>query len=152
MNPFLFLSRFSAIALTALWLQAPQAEAQTLPVTRLSAGIHIIQAEVASTPETRSRGLMFRENLAPNQGMLFVFEQKAGQCFWMRNTLIPLSIAFLEDDGTIINIEDMAPKTENNHCSHKPARYALEMTQGWFQQKGFKSGMKLGGFNGRQAE
>lgn len=122
-----------------------QSQAENLPTTRLNAGIHIIQAEVADTPETRTRGLMHRKQLGPNHGMLFVFDQKAGQCFWMRNTLIPLSIAFLEDDGTIINIDDMAPQTETSHCSKKPTRYVLEMTQGWFKQKGFKAGMKLGG-------
>jgi hypothetical protein len=80
--------------------------------------------------------------------MLFIFDRQASQCFWMRNTPLPLSIAFLDDDGSIINIEDMAPQTENNHCSTKPVRYALEMPQGWFQQKGFRAGMKLGGFSG----
>ena len=133
------------IALTAL-LWNPLSHAENLPTTRLNAGIHMIQAEIANTPETRARGLMQREKLAPNQGMLFIFEEKASQCFWMRNTLIPLSIAFLEDDGTIINLDEMAPHTENSHCSQQPTRYVLEMSTGWFKQKGFKPGMKLGGF------
>lgn len=120
----------------------PQA---TLPTTQLSAGIHIIRAEVANTEATRRDGLMFRKELPGNDGMLFVFEQPDVQCFWMRNTLLPLSIAFIADDGTIVNIEDMAPQTEDPHCAKKPVRYALEMAQGWFEQHGIRAGKKLDG-------
>lgn len=116
-----------------------------LPVKQLTAGMHVIRAEVASNNETRSRGLMYRKQLAPNGGMLFVFEQPAVQCFWMRNTLIPLSIAFMTDDGTITNIADMAPMTENSHCSSAPVRLALEMEQGWFAKRGITAGKKIGG-------
>jgi uncharacterized protein len=116
-----------------------------LPVKQLNAGMHVIRAEVASNNETRSRGLMYRKELAPNGGMLFVFEQPAVQCFWMRNTLIPLSIAFMTDDGTITNIADMAPMTENSHCSSAPVRLALEMEQGWFAKRGITAGKKIGG-------
>jgi uncharacterized membrane protein (UPF0127 family) len=104
-----------------------------------------IQAEVASTDATRTRGLMFRKELAPNSGMLFVFEQPSMQCFWMRNTLLPLSIAFILDDGTITNIADMAPMTENSHCSTAPVRYTLEMEQGWFEKHGITAGKKITG-------
>lgn len=119
--------------------------AQPLPVSVLTAGMYRIQAEVASTDATRTRGLMFRKELAPNSGMLFVFEQPSMQCFWMRNTLLPLSIAFILDDGTITNIADMAPMTENSHCSTAPVRYTLEMEQGWFEKHGITAGKKITG-------
>ena len=123
---------------------AAQGQAQpTLPMVTLQAGIHLVKAEVANTPKTRQIGLMFRESLAPNHGMLFVFREKAGHCFWMRNTLIPLSIAFLDDDGTIVNIEDMAPRSEDSHCPKRPVRFALEMEQGWFGKRGLAAGAKL---------
>ena len=124
--------------------QNPPAD-PTLPVKTLAAGMHRIQAEVAATDATRSRGLMYRKELAPNHGMLFVFEQANVQCFWMRNTLLPLSIAFILDDGTITNIADMAPMTENSHCSTAPVRYTLEMEQGWFAKRGITAGKKITG-------
>ncbi|MDZ7652071.1 MAG: DUF192 domain-containing protein [Burkholderiaceae bacterium] len=116
-----------------------------LPTTKLTAGIHLITAEVAANDPARARGLMFRERLAPNQGMLFVFDAKTVQCMWMRNTLIPLSVAFIEDDGSIVNIEDMQPKTETSHCAARPVRFALEMDQGWFAKRGIKAGTRLAG-------
>jgi uncharacterized membrane protein (UPF0127 family) len=115
----------------------------TLPKIEIQAGLHVIRAEVADAVDTRMRGLMMREKLGTNEGMLFVFEQKAGHCFWMRNTLLPLSIAFVDDDGTIANIEDMKPQTEDSHCPVRPIRYALEMEQGWFAKRGLKAGAKL---------
>ncbi|MGY6270245.1 DUF192 domain-containing protein [Achromobacter denitrificans] len=137
---------FLATAALALPAAAQQAGPQPpLPTVQLSAGIHIIRAEVADSDETRRNGLMFRRELPGNDGMLFVFEQPDVQCFWMRNTLLPLSIAFIADDGTIVNIEDMAPQTEDPHCAKKPVRYALEMAQGWFGQHGIKAGRKLDG-------
>jgi len=117
----------------------------TLPTVKLNAGIHVITAELAATNQTRMVGLMHREKLGPNQGMLFVFEDKAQQCFWMRNTLVPLTIAFIEDDGAIAQLADMAPQTEVSHCSRKPVRYALEMEQGWFAKRGLQPGVKLSG-------
>jgi len=120
------------------------AQVQRLPTTQLTAGIHLITAEVAASDPTRTRGLMFRQSLPANHGMLFIFENKAVHCMWMRNTLIPLSVAFVEDDGTIVNILDMQPHDERSHCAKQPVRYALEMTQGWFSQKGVLPGMKLG--------
>ncbi|MFN9029003.1 MAG: DUF192 domain-containing protein [Betaproteobacteria bacterium] len=117
-----------------------------LPTTQLTVGIHLITAEVAQDNPSRMRGLMFREQLPPNGGMLFVFESKGMQCMWMRNTLIPLSVAFIDDDGGIVNIEDMKPLDEmTQHCSKKPVRYALEMSKGWFAQRGIKAGAKIGG-------
>ncbi len=117
----------------------------TLPTRRLTAGMHVITAELATTPQSRTIGMMFREKTAPNHGMLFVFEYKGQQCFWMRNTPLPLSIAFIDDDGTILQINDMAPKTETLHCSQRPVRYALEMEQGWFAKKGAAIGSRIGG-------
>jgi uncharacterized protein len=115
----------------------------TLPKIEIQAGLHLIRAEVADAIDTRMRGLMMREKLGPNEGMLFVFDQKAGHCFWMKNTLLALSIAFVDDDGTIANIEDMKPQTEDSHCPARPIRYALEMEQGWFARRGLKAGTKL---------
>ena len=125
--------------------QTPTGPQPTLPIAQLAAGIHIIRAEVANTEASRRDGLMFRKELAGNDGMLFVFEQPDVQCFWMRNTLLPLSIAFIADDGTIVNIEDMAPQTDDTHCSKKPVRYALEMAQGWYESHGMKAGRKIDG-------
>ncbi|CAG2148950.1 hypothetical protein D3C87_1190360 [compost metagenome] len=132
-----------AAALTSL---ASLAQAQAaLPVISLTAGMYAIQAEVAASPEARERGLMYRKTMPANAGMLFVFDEKAGHCFWMKNTNLPLSIAFLADDGSIVNIEDMAPQSEDNHCPRAAVRYALEMNKGWFAQKGIKPGAKIGG-------
>jgi len=128
-----------------LMLAALPAYAQTLPVVQLSAGMHLIRAEVAADMASRSRGLMFRKSLVQNAGMVFVFDEASQHCMWMKNTLIPLSVAFLDDNGTIINIENMAPQTEDTHCAARPARYALEMDRGWFTARGIKPGTKLGG-------
>jgi uncharacterized membrane protein (UPF0127 family) len=124
---------------------AAQAGPQKLSAIRLNAGIHNIEAEVARTPDERATGLMFRERMAANEGMLFAFEEPATQCFWMKNTLLPLSAAFIADDGTVVNIEDMAPKSLDSHCSTKPVRFVLEMNQGWFAKRGIKTGSKLSG-------
>ena len=140
---FVFAASALAYVPAAVCQTAPAGPA--LPVKTLTAGMHRIQAEVAATDASRSRGLMFRKELAPNHGMLFVFEQANVQCFWMRNTLLPLSIAFMLDDGTITNIADMAPMTENSHCSTAPVRYTLEMEQGWFAKRGITAGKKITG-------
>jgi uncharacterized membrane protein (UPF0127 family) len=118
---------------------------QQLPSIRLSAGMHVIKAEVAQTGQERSIGLMHRKAMGVGDGMLFVFEEPSVQCFWMRNTLIPLSIAFLADDGAIVNIADMQPQSDDSHCSAKPVRFALEMNQGWFDKRGLKAGARLSG-------
>ena len=116
-----------------------------LPRVKLSAGMHLIDAQVATTIEQRSTGLMFRRDMPQSEGMLFVFEQATVQCFWMKNTLLPLTAAFVANDGTIVNLADMKPKTTDSHCSKEPVRYVLEMNQGWFGKKGIKAGFKLGG-------
>jgi uncharacterized membrane protein (UPF0127 family) len=128
--------------------QMPTGPQPRLPVVEIAAGIHLIKAEVAADNATRARGLMFRTQLGPNEGMLFVFQEKAHQCFWMRNTLIPLSIAFIEDDGSVVNIADMQPKSDDSHCSARPIRYALEMDQGWFAKRGVAAGGVLRGPKG----
>lgn len=115
------------------------------PVAQLSAGMYRIHAEVADSPATLQKGLMFRTELPEQNGMLFLFPSRGTQCMWMRNTMIPLSVAFLRDDGTIVNIEDMAPQTEDSHCSSEPVRAALEMKAGWFDKRGIKPGMKIRG-------
>lgn len=136
----------AALALPlAAGAQAPNGPQAPLPTTQLAAGIHIIRAEVADTEARRRDGLMFRKQLAGNDGMLFVFERPDVQCFWMRNTLLPLSIAFIADDGTIVDIKDMAPRTDDTHCSKKPVRYALEMAQGWYEDHGIGTGRKIDG-------
>jgi len=119
-----------------------------LPVLQLNAGMHLIRAELAADYSSRMRGLMFRASMPVNTGMLFIFEEAAPQCMWMKNTLIPLSVAFMDDGGAIINIEDMQPQTEDSHCARKPARYALEMNKGWFAARGIKPGSRIGGIPG----
>ena len=144
MNP-IALGLISLVALFGPVSHAQNAPQMDLPRTKLSAGMHLIDAQVAATPEQRSTGLMFRREMPATEGMLFVFEQATPQCFWMKNTLLPLTAAFVADDGTIVNLADMKPQTTDSHCSTQPVRYVLEMNQGWFTKKGIKAGFKLGG-------
>lgn len=123
-------------------LDAPQMDLQRV---KLSAGLYQIDTQVAATPEQRQIGLMFRKEMPQQEGMIFVFEQPSQQCFWMKNTLLPLTAAFVGDDGTIVNLEDMKPLSLDSHCSVKPVRYVLEMNKGWFEKKGIKAGSKLKG-------
>jgi uncharacterized membrane protein (UPF0127 family) len=116
-----------------------------MPRMELIAGFHRIEAEVAADQSNRMQGLMERRAMGPNQGMLFVFPQAARHCMWMRNTFLPLSVAFLDDEGRILNIEDMKPQTEDNHCAAGFARFALEMNIGWFAAKGLKTGARIVG-------
>jgi len=118
---------------------------QELPSIRINAGIHNITAQLAQTPQQREIGLMFRTSMGPNDGMLFAFEQAGQQCFWMKNTLIPLAIAFIADDGSVVNIASMKPQTLDGHCSDAPVRFVLEMNEGWFAKRGIKAGSKLRG-------
>ena len=111
----------------------------------IGAGMHQIDAQVAATDEQRATGLMFRKQMPQHEGMLFIFERPSQQCFWMKNTLLALSAAFVADDGTVVNVEDMKPQTLDSHCSLKPVRYVLEMNQGWFAKKGIKPGARLAG-------
>src|SRR5438445_3706789 len=116
-----------------------------MPTVELSAGIHLIRAEVAYTFQTRAQGLMFRKHLGPNEGMFFVFPQSEPHCMWMKNTLIPLSVAFIDEKGKIVSISDMQPQSETSHCATAPAKFALEMPAGWFAKKGIKSGTTIQG-------
>jgi uncharacterized membrane protein (UPF0127 family) len=127
-------------------VSAHSQEAQSqLPHARISAGMYQIDAQVAQTPRQREIGLMFRKEMPQAEGMIFVFEEPATQCFWMKNTLLPLTAAFVADDGRIVNLADMKPMTEDSHCSKEPVRFVLEMNQGWFARKNIKEGSKLGG-------
>jgi uncharacterized protein len=131
-----------AFAVTASAQTGPQPKLKTVPLT---AGMHVIQAELAITPEQQQIGMMFRRTMGANEAMLFIEETASVRCFWMRNTFIPLSIAFLADDGTIVNIADMQPQSDQSHCSAGPVRYALEMNMGWFAKRGIKAGSRIRG-------
>lgn len=145
----------TTIAVMGVWAgSAAQAQSQPqprLPITTLTAGMHLIKAELAVTQAQQATGMMWRTEMVGNEGMLFVNNDDQMRCFWMKNTLIPLSIAFLKADGTIINIAEMQPRSEQTHCSTEPARFALEMRQGWFAKNGIQPGFKLRGtpFEGR---
>ena len=121
---------------------APQMQLQRI---QLSVGIHQIDAQLAVRSEQREIGLMFRKEMPQNEGMLFIFESPTRLCFWMKNTLLPLTAAFIADDGTILNLENMEPQTTESHCSTKPVRFVLEMNQGWFAKKRVKPGSKISG-------
>lgn len=136
-----FLLSFLAFSAAAP-AQEPQMQLQRVEIT---AGLYKIDAQVAHNEAEREFGLMFRREMPQNEGMVFVFEQPSTQCFWMKNTILPLTAAFVADDGRIVNLEDMQPQTENTHCSKEPVRYVLEMNQGWFAKKGIKAGSRLGG-------
>ncbi|MBS4019565.1 MAG: DUF192 domain-containing protein [Dechloromonas sp.] len=129
----------------AIGLSLTAVAQDAMPVIELSAGFHRIEAEVAAQDRHRQVGLMHRPTMPVQRGMLFVFPQANTHCMWMRNTFIPLSVAFLDEEGRIINIEDMTPHSEDNHCARRPARYALEMNRGWFVQRGITPGSKLRG-------
>jgi uncharacterized membrane protein (UPF0127 family) len=132
-----------AIALAALvWTASAPAE---LPEIGLSVNGHKLTAEVANTDPTRSQGLMHRRILPENRGMLFVFTEVSWHAMWMMNTNIPLSVAFLDERGVIINIADMKPHTQDTHAAAKPAKYALEMNRGWFEKRGIKPGARIEG-------
>jgi uncharacterized protein len=133
------------IAATALPAAAQDQPQMQLPRVTLSVGMHQIDAQVAQTFDQRMTGLMFRKEMPQHEGMLFVFEEPTVQCFWMRNTFLPLTAAFIADDGTVVNLADMKPLALDSHCSAKPVRFVLEMNQGWFAKKGIKPGMKLSG-------
>ncbi|MEN3112515.1 DUF192 domain-containing protein [Uliginosibacterium paludis] len=138
---------FVAFALCAASFLA-QAQQPPLRTVELRAGMFRIEAEVAATEAARETGLMNRKTMAQHQGMLFVFETSQEYCFWMKNTPLPLSIAFMDETGRIVNTAEMQPMSEANHCAAKPVRYALEMNQGWFSAKGIKPGSVIGGVAG----
>ncbi|BAL25802.1 DUF192 domain-containing protein [Azoarcus sp. KH32C] len=118
-----------------------------LPVVELGAGMYRIEAELAHTDMTRQIGLMNRPMMPAQHGMVFVFTEDARHCMWMKNTLLPLSVAFLDREGRILNIEDMKPQTLDSHCAAGPARFALEMNEGWFAGRGVRAGDKIRGID-----
>ena len=140
-----FINLFAMASLFFSLSASAQDAPQKLPSITLTAGMHIVQAELAQTPDQRFTGLMFRKTMGSNEGMLFAFEQPATQCFWMKNTLLPLDIAFVSADGTVVNIGAMKPQTLDSHCSTQPVPYVLEMNLGWFAKRGIKAGSKLKG-------
>ncbi|HEY8067611.1 MAG TPA: DUF192 domain-containing protein [Burkholderiales bacterium] len=131
------------LCLVVLWFAAT-ARAE-LPAVDLAVGMHRIHAEVADSMGTRMEGLMYRKSMPQGAGMVFVFDENAAHCMWMKNTLIALSVAFIDEAGEIINIADMQPQSEQTHCAARPARYALEMNKGWFAQRGIKAGARFRG-------
>lgn len=139
------MQRFVSTLCTIFLLFASAQSLAQMPRLELTAGFYRIEAEVAADQANRMQGLMQRRSMPANQGMLFVFTQVDRHCMWMRNTYLPLSVAFLDEQGRILNIEDMQPQTETNHCAASPARFALEMNLGWFSGKGLKPGQRIGG-------
>ena len=136
-----------AIWLMLSWAIACGTHAATPAKVTLTAGMHLIQAEVMYTQEGRMRGLMHRKSMGTNEGMLFSFPASERHCMWMKNTFLPLSVAFIDERGVVVNIEDMAPHTEDTHCAAKPVPYALEMHKGWFAAKGIKPGFTITGID-----
>ena len=138
-----------AVALLLSHLGHPAFSQETpqlnLARTVIQAGMFQIDAQVAQTPQEREIGLMFRREMPTHEGMIFVFERAATQCFWMKNTILPLTAAFIADDGTIVNLADMKAQSTDSHCSDKEVRFVLEMHQGWFAKRNIKAGYKLGG-------
>ncbi|WP_153100917.1 DUF192 domain-containing protein [Paraburkholderia hayleyella] len=135
----------NAAPLAAERMPAGAKQPSEFPHVKLTAGMYVIDAALAATDADREQGLMYRTQLGANEGMLFMFNENAVHCFWMKNTLIPLSIAFIRADGTITDIAEMQAETTSNHCPKNNGVYALEMGQGWFTAKGIKPGMKLQG-------
>ena len=147
-SPSLMIHKYLTILATSfLFILTENAAAQgpSLPIIELKAGMYRIEAELADTPAARQTGLMYRTFMPTNTGMLFVFPEKAIHCFWMRNTKLPLTIAFIDDDGKIVNLSDMEPETQNNHCPRGPVRFALEMNQKWFAQRALGPGTVITG-------
>jgi uncharacterized membrane protein (UPF0127 family) len=135
----------AALALASAAAHGQQGPQPRLETVELTAGMHVIKAELAVTQTQQAVGMMMRTEMGSNEGMLFVNSESSPRCFWMRNTLLPLSIAFIADDGTIVNIAEMQPRSDESHCSSKPVRYALEMNKGWFAKRGIQAGSRIRG-------
>ena len=144
------LDRILAVGLLAFSVAVPAFADTALKVTTLSVGKHPIRVEVVQKDEDRTKGLMFREKLGKNDGMLFIFDDPGYHSMWMMNTLIPLSVAFLDRDGVILNVEDMEPQTTDSHTAAGPATYAIETNKGWFAERKLKPGDKVTGLPGAQ--
>ena len=135
----------ATLVLTGQVAHGQQGPQPRLDTVELTAGMHVIKAELAVTQAQQAVGMMMRTEMGANEGMLFVNNDSGMRCFWMRNTLLPLSIAFIADDGTIVNIAEMQPRSDESHCSTKPVRYALEMNKGWFAKRGVQAGSRIRG-------
>lgn len=133
----------AALTLSAAAVSAQSTAQPELATTKIQVGMHVITAELAASNNERQMGLMHRTKLGPNRGMLFVFDQADKHCFWMRNTPLALTIAWLDSAGKVVSLADMQPKSDDNHCPSEPAIYALEMEQGWFKQRNIKVGAVL---------
>ena len=144
----LFISRLLCVTLFLLAMTCSMAVATTrLPALELMAGSYQIEVEIAATPALRKLGLMNRYVLPDNHGMLFVFPETYAHCMWMKDTKIPLSAAFIDEHGIIVNIAEMQPDTDDNHCSVTPVRYVIEMRSGWFRERGIVPGSRIKGLN-----
>lgn len=135
------------IALVSITAAASAQQQIQMPEIALAIGGHKLTAEVAYTDPSRMQGLMYRRMLPEDRGMLFVFDETARHAMWMKNTYVPLSVAFIDEQGVIINIENMKPQTEDVHPAAKPAKYALEVNLGWFARHGIKAGAKIEGID-----
>jgi uncharacterized membrane protein (UPF0127 family) len=140
MRPYPLIAAAAALAALAALAQPP---GPTLPTLPLTAGVHLITAELAADEPARETGLMFRRALEPNHGMLFVFDPAVKACMWMRNTLIPLSVAFIDRDGHVVNIEEMQANTDQVHCARREVTFALEMARGWFSERSLRPGQTV---------
>jgi uncharacterized membrane protein (UPF0127 family) len=142
------MNRIRTLAAVGLLAFAPAAFAQngeSFDTTKLTIGINIVHAEVAATPSQREQGLMFRKSLGVNDGMVFLFDEPQRVCMWMHNTLIPLSVAFIDADRKIVNVEEMKEETDDAHCAKRAVQFALEMNPGWFKKNHLKPGVKVEG-------
>jgi uncharacterized protein len=131
-----------AFAALLFWFALAAAQAETAPRELRLAG-QTLTVEIAAAPDTMARGLMHREHLPDDHGMLFIWPADQVVAMWMKNTLIPLSVAFIGSDFRVLNIADMEPHSRQVHPSHGPARYALELNQGWFARHGVEAGSRI---------
>lgn len=136
-------TRSTVLVASGLALLISSVQAAGLPIVRLSAGSGVLDVEVASNKAQRSIGLMNRTSMPASRGMLFVYPAPAYFCMWMKNTKIPLSVAFIDAQGRVINIAEMAAETETNHCTQRNATYALEANRGWFDKHGVTAGSPI---------
>ena len=139
LQPFLAVAMFAAASFFA------SAQEVAFKTGQITVGAHPLKVEIAASDPQRSQGLMYREKLGKNDGMLFIFDEVGYHSMWMKNTLLPLSVAFVDEKGEILNILDMAPQTLDSHTAAGPARYAIETNKGWFAEKKIKAGDKVTG-------
>lgn len=142
----------TSLPLLCLLLACSSPAQEPLARAELAINSQRLTVEVADNPAARGAGLMHRPSLPKSQGMVFVYPYSGTLCMWMKNTMIPLSVAFIDVEGGILNIADMQPHTLEHHCSVAPAQYALEMNLGWFAQNNIASGDKVMGLAGLRAE